>query len=537
MTDGFPRTTTVIVARLLVAVVIAVAALVGGAQVEFVPIVVLGVIVAGLTGVYLLWDRFGHMRQLLLSVQFAVDIVFVTLVVYFSGGLASPFKLMYFLPVIVGSARLGIRAGTALAAEAVVGYLVLSVVDPRGWMYLEESGAYAEVAILVVSLALVAVLVGYLSKAAGDTGRKLGETRSELATARLRMASIVDNITSGLVLVDSAGVVVYLNHAGGRILGVSEEQTRGLEYRVAFANVPAFCERIAMALEAGTTAERAEFFIREKGGGGTPVGLTTTILRDDGGAERGVIAIFQDLTEARRIEERLRHEDRLAALGEFAAGLAHEIRNPLNAIRGSVEMLREDLKESGDQAKLLDLVTRESDRLAKLVQDVLQFGRMETGERQVVRIDDLLREVLAVARSNPSFTPDVELTLESNRPVDVMGSADELRRAFLNLTMNALESLEGPGSVTLTIVPSEEFAARGLTSGADHSIAVVIDDTGCGIPPEKRDEIFKPFRTSKKGGTGLGLPIVDKIVQSHGGRITVASKPGGGSRFVVYLGA
>jgi hypothetical protein len=143
MTDGFPRTRTVIVARLLVAVVIAVAALVGGAQVEFVPIVVLGVIVAGLTGVYLLWDRFGHMRWLLLNVQFTVDIVFVTLVVYFSGGLASPFKLLYFLPVIVGSARLGIRAGTAFAAEAVVGYLVLSVVDPGGWRYLEESGASA----------------------------------------------------------------------------------------------------------------------------------------------------------------------------------------------------------------------------------------------------------------------------------------------------------------------------------------------------------------------------------------------------------
>ncbi len=519
------------------AVVIAFAALVGGANVELVPIVLLGVIVAGLTGVYLLWDRFGHMRRLLLRVQFAVDIVFVTLVVYFSGGLASPFKLLYFLPVIVGSARLGMGSGTALAGEAVVGYLVLSVVDPGGWMYLEESGAYAEVAILVVSLALVAALVGYLSREVGETDRELGHTRSELATARLRIASIVDNVGSGLVLVDSDGIVVYLNHAGGRILGVPEEQARGLEYRVAFANVPAFCERIAMALEAGTTAQRAEFFIREKSGGGTPVGLTTTILLDDDGTERGVIAIFQDLTEARKIEERLRHEDRLAALGEFAAGLAHEVRNPLNAIKGSVEMLREDLDASGDQARLLDLVMRESDRLAKLVQDVLQFGRMETGERQVVRLDELLKEVVAVAGSHQSCAAGVELSLEAGQPIDVMGSADELRRVFLNLTINALESLEGGGRVTLTVVPREEFTSRGLASGADHLVAVVVDDTGCGVPPDKRDEIFRPFHTTKKGGTGLGLPIVDKIVQSHGGRITVASKPGGGSRFVVYLGA
>lgn len=537
MAEGFPQTRTVIVARLLVAVVIASAALVGGANVEMVAIVLLGVIVAGLTGVYLLWDRFGRMQKLLLGVQLSADIIFVTLVVYFSGGLASPFKLLYFLPVIVGSARLGFRAGTALAAAAVAGYFALSFIGPGGWGYIEASGAYAEVAILVVSLVLVAALVGYLSRTAGESGRQLGETRSELKTANVRIASIVDNITSGLVLVDSEGLVVYVNHAGARILGVSESDVRGLEYRVAFADVPAFCDRIAMALEAGSTASRAEFFIRDRGGGGTPVGLSTSILRDETGEERGVIAIFQDLTEARKIEERLRHEDRLAALGEFAAGLAHEIRNPLNAIKGSVDMLKEDLKATGDQARLLDLITRESDRMSRLVQDVLQFGRMESGERQLVRLDEMLREVGVVAKNHPSFRPGLELNVEPGSPVDVMASADELRRAFLNLTINALEAIEDRGTVTLGVIPRSEFASRGLSAGPEYGVAVMVDDTGCGIPAEKRDEIFHPFHTSKKGGTGLGLSIVDKIVQSHGGRITVASKPGGGSRFVVYLSA
>lgn len=537
MADGFPQTRTVIVARLLVAVVIAVAALVGGTNVEMFAIILLASIVAGLTGVYLLWDRFGRMPRLLLLVQFAVDIVFVTLVVYFSGGLASPFKLLYFLPVFVGSARLGFRTGTALAGAAVAGYFVISFADPGGWLYLQESGAYAEVAILVVSLLLVASLVGYLSRATGETTRELGETRSELETARVRIASIVDCISSGLVLVDSDGYVVYMNRAGARILGVSGGDVLDREYRVAFADVPAFCERVAAALEAGHTEARSEFFMRKGSGSGTPVGLSTSILRDDAGTERGVIAIFQDLTEARRIEERLRHEDRLAALGEFAAGLAHEVRNPLNAIKGSVDLLREDLDATGDQARLLDLATKESDRLANLVQDVLQFGRMESGERQAVRLDLLLLEIEAVARNHPRFRDELELTVESAEQVGVTGNADELRRALLNLTVNALEAVEGAGRVSISLVPSSEFATRGLEAGADYDVAVVIEDTGCGIPPDKRDEIFRPFRTSKKGGTGLGLSIVDKIVQSHGGKITVTSKPGKGSRFVVYLSA
>ncbi len=266
-----------------------------------------------------------------------------------------------------------------------------------------------------------------------------------------------------------------------------------------------------------------------------PVGLSTSILCDGQGQERGVIAIFQDLTEARRLEERLRHEDRLAALGEFAAGLAHEIRNPLNAIKGSVDLLREGAGLSGDDAKLLDLVTRESDRLNKLVRDVLEFGRMESPERESVRLDSLLQEVAVIARNHPSCGPGADLSVDAPEPLEGVVNADEVRRALLNLTINALEAIEDGGSVRISLVKQTEFPIHGLEAGSGYEVAIVVEDTGCGIPPGKRDEMFQPFKTTKKGGTGLGLSIVDKIVQSHGGRITVASESGRGSRFVVYL--
>lgn len=535
MTREFPQTRTVIVARLLIAVLISVAALVGGTNIEIVAIVILGVIVAALTGVYLLWERVDRVPGLLLRVQFGVDIVFVTLLAHFSGGLASPFKLLYFLPVFVGSARLGFRTGTVLAAASVAGYVFLSLVDPGGWRYLEESGAAAEMTILILSLLLVAALVGYLSRTAEERERQLRETRAELGTARLRIANIIDSMRSGLVLVDRDGRVVHINASGARILGISEDDARGNEYRIVFADVPAFYERIAMALDAGRPESRAEFFVRKKGGGSLPVGLSTSILRDDAGEDAGVIAIFQDLTEARRVEERLRHEDRLAALGEFAAGLAHEIRNPLNAIKGSTELLRESIEAKGDEERLLDLVTREVDRLNNLVQDVLHFGRMESAERESVRLDRLLKDVAVLARNHPSYRPDIELAVEADDEIEGVANADELRRAILNLTINAFEAIQKTGKVRLLLIPRSKFSERGLEAGNEYDVAIVVEDTGCGVAADRRGEIFQPFKTDKKGGTGLGLSIVDKIVQAHGGRITIASESGKGSRFVVYL--
>ncbi|MBD3367286.1 MAG: PAS domain-containing protein [Candidatus Eisenbacteria bacterium] len=535
MSHAVPTTRSIIAARLVVAALTALGALVGGRQVDSIPVIILGIIAALLSGVYAAWSRVQRDHTALLRIQFAVDIVFVTLVVYFSGGLASPFKLLYFLPVIVSSARLGFRDGVGIAAGAVIGHVVLMFVDPVQWASLYAQGALAEIATLVVSFLLVAMLVGYLSERAAVHARELAVTRSELDTANLRLSNIIDSLGSGLALVDSDGHVIYLNRAGASILGVPESASHGRDYRLVFADVPAFCERLAAALEAGRPETRVDFHVRRRGGGSTPVGLSTSILRDDDGNERGVVAIFQDLTEARRLEERLRHDDRLSALGQFAAGLAHEIRNPLNAIRGSIEMLGEDAEPESQHERLVGLVMRETDRLQKLVQDVLQYGRMESGERDRIRLDELVHEVALLVTSQASYRPEIELVEEAPEPVEGTVNEEEMRRALLNLTLNAVEAIDGSGRVRLSVVREDEYASRGLEGSQGSSIAIIVEDTGDGIPSDKRDEIFQPFRTTKKGGTGLGLAIVDRIVQSHGGRITVASEVGRGSRFVIYL--
>ncbi len=518
------------------AVVMVVVALFGAAGVEErLPVIWLGVVVAALTGIYLAWARLRKLSDLLLCVQFAVDVVLITVLAHYSGGLGSHFKVLYFLPVLLASARLGAASGMAIAAASAVGHLVLTFVGPTTWMSSEASATVAETSILLVSLGLASVVVAFIARRAGEGERALAETSTRLETAELRLDNIIDSIDSGLVLVDRDGQLVYMNSAGRGILGIPEPDPDARDYRVVFAEVPAFCERIAHALDAGQPERRAEFFVRRPHGGNVPVGLSTSILMSDGEEERGVVAIFQDLTEARRLEERLRHEDRLAALGEFAAGLAHEIRNPLNAIKGSIDLLSETVGGKGDEGKLVTLVSREADRLNALLDDVLQFGRMESGERRSVRLDSLVDEVAMIAKNHPSYEKRIVVEVDSSGPVVGTVNEEQLKRALLNLTINALEAIDADGRVRLSVVERNDFISKGLEGGPDYEIAILIEDTGCGISMDMREEFFQPFKTTKKEGTGLGLAIVDKIVKSHDGRIAVASEPGRGSRFVVYL--
>lgn len=530
MTDNSRLNRTIATARLLIAVLVVLIAMGSRGAIPIQPPVAIALAAAALSVGWVLWARSGRQPSLLIGVQFAADVALIALLARFTGGLTSPFRLLFLVPVISTAARLGSRAGSmvAVAVLAVLVYLGLIPAGPSPW-------AFVEITVLIVSLLLVAMLVGQISFRAAVGARDLADVRSELSIAHLRMTNVISSIRSGVVIADARGSVVALNHAGEEILGAKAAAVVGRDYRVAFAEVPAFCERLASTLEAGRPQTRAEFFVRQPGARSVPVGLTTSILKDDDGVDRGVIAVFQDLTEARRLEERSRHEERLAALGEFAAGLAHEIRNPLNAIKGSVDLIRESAKPDAGDARLFDLVVREIDRLNRLVGDVLTYGRMESGERQIIRLDELVDEVAAMARNHTSYRQEIALETGPQERVEGHANAEQMKRVLLNLLVNAFEAVEGAGRVRVAAVAKGSFGARGLEGGPDASAALVVEDTGAGISPDRRAEVFQPFHTTKKGGTGLGLAIVDKIVRGHGGRIAVASEVGRGSRFVVYL--
>jgi two-component system sensor histidine kinase PilS (NtrC family) len=519
-----------IVGRLVVAAVVIGVASIGRNEFNLAPVLVLGAAVLLLSGGFYFWHSWGRWRHGIRPVQLASDIALVTLLVYFSGGGGSPFKLLYFLPVIAAASALGTRAGVIVAVAGLTAFVGLFLIERPD--LLGQSGHHLldEAVILSLSLILVALLVGFLGTRTRESEQKLEETRSELARAQIDAENIVESIRSGLVLVDSEGVLIHLNRAGRRILGVPSLATRGRDFREVLSAVPAFSKHIAAALGEQRSETRVELSVTRPDGSKVPVGLSTSVLRDNDGKERGAIAIFQDLTDVRELERRMRHADRLAALGEFAAGLAHEIRNPLNAIRGSVEMIGEGVDRGSDDAKLVELVLKESDRLSNLVQGVLRYGRVEEGVVGRVDLGELAHEVSLLARNHSSYRSEIALDVDC-RGASVRGNPEQIRQILLNLIINAFEAIEGSGRVKVFLLPVSEMNSE-VRRG---EMAVVVEDTGCGIEAERVDQVFAPFVTSKARGTGLGLAVVDKLVELQDGRIVIESKKDRGSRFIVYL--
>jgi signal transduction histidine kinase len=264
--------------------------------------------------------------------------------------------------------------------------------------------------------------------------------------------------------------------------------------------------------------------------------LSTSVLTDHEGKVVGAVAHFRNLTQVRRLEEQVRRSQHLAALGQMAAGVAHEIRNPLNSIRGFSQLLQEKGGDEKVRAEYSQIILEEVDRINSIVQDLLDFSRQRDLTLVPVPIEKLLEEV---ARDMQGAAQAAQVQLELLPPQavipGVLGNSDKLRQVFRNLILNGIEACKAGQRVAVSIAPCEERAgAAGLSR---REVAVTIADTGCGIDPAIVGKIFDPFYTQKEHGTGLGLSITQKIVDQHGGRLDVKSELGKGSQFTVFLPA
>jgi two-component system sensor histidine kinase PilS (NtrC family) len=247
---------------------------------------------------------------------------------------------------------------------------------------------------------------------------------------------------------------------------------------------------------------------------------------------RGAICSFQDLTEIKRMEEQVRQADRLAAIGRLAAGLAHEIRNPIGSIRGSVELLGGSLDPKGDDRRLMDIVLRESDRLDAIIRDFLQFSRPPTLVRVPTDLGGMLDEILLML-SNQSRLQGTDAPVQIRREssestVKVDVDPSQMRQALWNLCLNGVEAMPQGGELRVGV--------RALTPAAGRPhVEVTVEDTGVGITAAELTQVFEPFYTTKPQGTGLGLAIAHRIVEDHGGELRVQSEPYRGTRFTISL--
>jgi two-component system sensor histidine kinase PilS (NtrC family) len=343
-------------------------------------------------------------------------------------------------------------------------------------------------------------------------------------------------MSSGLIVTDVDGVVLTCNPAAMSILGLSEgDLAPGRTVAELSAHAPQLAEELIAVAKSGTQLRRHELEIASSDGATVPIGISVSLLREESGRVKGVIAIFQDLTEVREMRERIRLADRMAAVGELSAGIAHEVRAPLASICGSIEMLRGELESlSGDNAELMDLILRESDRLDRIITDFLEFARMRRPALAPTDVGKCIDDVSLMLRNTPDISRRVTVKVEAGPGLErILADEEQVRQIMLNLGINACEAVGVKG--TLTISCATVMRRLREPRPEEECVEVRFRNDGPIIPADVLPHVFEPFYTTKEGGTGLGLAIAARIVENHGGLIQVSSRPGEGTEFTVVL--
>ncbi len=477
------------------------------------------------------------------AAQVATDVVTVTAILFFTEGPRSIFSFLY-LPITVYAAMLFERRGayaTALAASAcTAGMLALGFLGSFGLGEAPVSFAWALSVwgVHTGALLLVAMLASTLARERRIADDRLATSASDLRELRNLHERTVDSLTSGLVTLDAAGIVISCNPEAGRILELPVHAIRGRPLETLMPGVTALIER-------GIPGRvRSRLMVALANGGQRFLGVAASVLRDEYGAAAGTVVIFQDVTSVVAMEQALRQRERLAAVGELAAGVAHEVRNPLAAISGCVEMLRALNRErSGDseQERLMSIVLREIERLDALISDFLQFARPAAPKLEPLALAPLFAEIAEMCRA----ACPVGITVSCSAPEGLCVPADatQLRQVLWNLVRNAVQALGERGTIRMSAavapkgLPQASAAESRSDADGEDAVEILVADDGPGIAPEVVERIFDPFFTTKPSGTGLGLATVHRIVTAHRGAVHVVSAPGQGATFRVLLPA
>lgn len=448
------------------------------------------------------------------SAQVVGDLVLASSLVYLTGAADSPFVFTYSLAVVASAILLFRRGAFLTAAASSTAFIILSLAvqhgqlrPPTGSQPISEARLAFVLLSHTLAQFLIAALAGYLAEQASSAGGRLSAREADLKELVALQNLIVNAMPSGLLTCDEKGLITFINPAAVGILGQhpTEGDPRNLE------------DVLPGAMRLPRTTRRAELSV-DTPNGKRVLGLAVTPLEEKSGS---LLVVFQDLTYLRRMQEELKRIDRLASLGRVSAQLAHEIRNPLASMRGSAQLLGDDVKGSPHSLRLAQIIMRESDRLASLVEGYLDLARPPPPARENIRIDSVVGETIEMLRADP-MTQGVLLE-ESLSPVEGLADAAQLRQVLINLLRNALVAV-GKGGTVKVFVDAQGAEAR-----------IRVWDSAGSIPADDLSRIFEAFYTTSAEGTGLGLSTVHAIVQAHAGLIAVTSSQAEGTTFTVTL--
>ena len=450
--------------------------------------------------------------------QLILDVIAEIILIYITGGIESWFSFILILTVLSSCIVLNKKAGYIIASLSSILYGALIDLQfykvlpiAYGETVLEKEFLY-NIFIHILSFYITAYLSGYLSYRLERTVQKLEEKDTHLKDLELFNIKVIESLPSGLFTTDMAGNALIFNRAAERITEIRKDQVIGnsIETALPFLVFPFKDGRHEEILNKDDNTQKI-------------IGLNISVLKDTSGKETGFIGIFQDLTQLKKLEEEMKQKEKLAAIGELSANIAHEIRNPLASLKGSIEMLKEDKIPAKHKDRLMEIALNEMERLNCIITDFLTYSRPKPLELQRTDLHLLLSETIELLNNVKQDKNNIRIKNEFEDSLFITADPQKIRQVFWNLGTNAIEAMDNGGELIVSTMNNTD------------TVKIVFSDSGIGIDPSGIEKIFYPFYTTKEKGTGLGLSIAYRIVEEHGGRLIVKSNPGIKTSFEIIL--
>jgi two-component system sensor histidine kinase PilS (NtrC family) len=490
-----------------------------------------------LTAFYAATLRLADRHRWLVDVQLACDAIIVSAFIYFTGGITSYFSSLYVLPVVAAATVQYRRGGLMVATLSALlygGVVLAQYLTVAGYLHdpwlaspVLPPRSVAQYIYLLNTFGFVAVamLSGSLAESVRSAGARLQQASSQIADLQALNQHVIDSLPSGLATTDHAGRILTFNRAAELITGHSFASVIGRQIGTVLQLPEETIAALTADLPVGRGRRVEGLYLR--GGQHIELGLGAANLETPGG-RTGYLFTFQDVTDFKKLERDARLQQRLAAVGEMAAGIAHEIRNPLASMSGSIQILRHELPLSAEQGQLMDIVLRESERLNTTIGSFLAYARPQ---RFAIARFDARRPLndAALLLRNSAEVHDGHVIDVDVPHGELWYEADEgqIKQIVWNLATNGLRAMPNGGHLVLS----------GTTDTASGGVVITVRDEGVGIPPEDLDSLFQPFHGRFVKGSGLGLAIVHRIVSDYNGEIHVSSQPGHGTTVAVHLPA
>ena len=501
------------------------------------------IVLYALTITYVILLR--HYKNLLYHAyaQLLIDVIFVSALIYTTGGIESLFSFLYILVIIYASIILYRKGGMIIASSSstvfglLMGLQYYGFIHPLGsrLTYPDEyksSYLYYVILVNIAAFYLVAYLASYISEQARKSKAELQAKQRDVNKLEILNESIIQSITSGLIVLDGRNRIILSNPAAEKIFNFNSGEIAGEQvlkvlpflkehmddedapFLKSFNKLNPFLDLRFSKSENKTAYLRFSV---------SPLDLSM-------GDQQGCMLIFQDMTDVKKIEEEMKRVEDLALIGELAAAIAHEIRNPMASISGSIQMMKTDLDHNDFNSRLMDIISREIDRLNNLISDFLNFARPKETALKNFNLNDLILESLELFKNSHHWTGNTKVTTVFPGTIEIESDPEQIRQVFWNLFLNACEAMPQGGNLTVStdIVEHDVYKNKNMAR-------IVVHDTGPGFDKKALSKIFTPFFTTKERGSGLGLATVKRIINGLKGEVKGLNHAEGGAEITITL--